>query len=403
MKTTIFIFSRFFYQASTLIFYTISLETLPGLTNFIAHRPVIAFMISIASLNVDGGFFKRYINIENYKYFYDITFTIKFFSFLILLPLIIFNYYFLNGSVQNFEYFLIGILMYSFLQIILPIQNIMIKRNNYKYFAYAFFLPLSILYLFFTVLSLIYEITNPIYTKFILITITLFLATLSFLFIKLLSIKLRRFNFREFRLLLGNCFDTYLFSNSANLIELIPFLLISSLISIESKASLSIAFSIYYTGLIYPFLFLIKRNYINNKFPKIFLIKKSIFTFWRIILYSFILVIILQIFIFLIKNINSDFINNYEILINYFSLLIFCLPLTVLRSILSLNLFSSNTSCVPTAIFSSILFFGIYKAKISIMVNNPFLCLFVFESAFLLSIIFINNKYLKNFKLAFKR
>ena len=266
-------------------------------------------------------------------------------------------------------------------------QTINIKLGKQLEFSLKVFLTLSGIFTLFTIISTRFNIQNIT----IIFEITLF-TSLIFIYLDLL----KNLNFRPvikqitfYKDLLISAIDTSLLSNAANLIELLPYLLLISELSLKDGSSLSLAFQIYFTAIIYPFNFYVRKKFIIDKFPETFSPLKVIKISKKIILSSILFVSFSELIIYLLNYSDISLLDNFKPILYYLSLLLICLPLTTLRVVLTTNIYSSSLKCLPMiivfCIVSSIVF---VLPNNNLLTNNTLLCLVTFEALFISSILF---------------
>lgn len=400
MQNLFFIFSRFLYQICSFIFFSLSLTYLPELAYLIVLRPIFSFICNFSTLNLESAYIKLYLNKEDFFKQYKYVLTAKNLLLLFILPLAGSVYYYYSKPDGGVLLYVVGLTIYGLITLLIPLQTIKIKLNGQTEFAIKVFIILSLLYVSLTLSASNLDFENKVSVYLIIILISFITIYLNIL--KTINFKFIFNTFTYYKNLLLNSIDTSVLSNTANLIELLPYIILSTTLSIKEASALSLSFQLYYTAFVFPFNFLVRKKFIINKFPKSFSPKKVIYLTKNIIFGSLFFVIAFESFAYLINLKDFTFLDEYQLLIKYSSLMIISLPITIMRGIFTFNIYSSKLTCIPLVlifILFSIIIMLIPKNNLIFL--NPLACILCFEILFIFSIItgsklFKRYNFLKN-------
>jgi len=386
-KSSLFVYSlaRVTYQLAGFIFVLLSRRYLPPLEAFISLRPVCSFTAAASSLNLDGGFLRLWASSPSFTSAFSSLTNLK----ILVLPFIsvIISLFLWSSHIVNQSLSVIlgcvGISVVSYM--CLSMQSVFFWLDDEISFAKIFFLPLT----FFYVLAFCLFVFFSVYINSSLI-LPFFLVSFSFVLLLILLTLLHHIpysfsipSFPFFRSLVGPAFASYLVSQSANLIELIPFLIASKNQPVSQTANLSLAVQFYFAFLITPFLEKLKKVLVTGQLNSFSSKDLLLALLSRINIYFLFLFAIVLLYIF---SSYSSLLAFYKPIIISFFLISLLLPVSLFRSVLLYKLLLN-----PLSPLFPMLIFWFFAILLSLFATvHDFRCIYIlilaFELAFITSI-----------------
>lgn len=380
--------SRIIYQTSSFGLSIAALSLYTPFQNVLDVKPVFSFIFAFSSLNIDTGFIQKYSSGDDFDTKTPVFLALKFFVFYFVALILTAAYYVFQKPLISIGLFGLIVFSYSLVYIVSTLQFFFLRNNLESVYSFAYYIPVSFLAYGFLFVIFFLKGNIPFSALWIYLCFQSIILLLSlYISLKALFTPLR-FSLPTFSFacsLVRPSLNTFLIAQSANLVELIPYLIFSKASLNSNLSSVALSQQVYFTFVIYPFLLFFKKLFAQGMFPSCVSPLRALFQSLKYIKYTLLYLVISFLLVCVIYYV--PMLSPYRPL----SFTLFCLspvlPLTVIRTYISYSLLSKSafhlSQMFPFLVFCLLSpIFGIS----SISTNFPLL-LAIYEIAFIASVI----------------
>ena len=380
--------SRIIFQISSFGLSIVALSLFTPFQYVLDLKPVLSFVFAFSSLNIDNGFIQKYSTGEEFDSKTPLLLSLKFFVFFLLVFILTAVYYVLQKPSIPIGLFALITFTYSLVYLIGTLQYFFLRSNLESVYSSAYYIPVSLLaYGFLLFILLLKDNISPSALWIYLFVQSLILLLSLYVSLRTLFTPLR-FSLPSLSFvysLVRPSLNTFLIAQSANLVELIPYLIFSKASLNSNLSSAALSQQIYFTFLIYPFLLLFKKLFAQGVFPSNISPLRALFQSLRYIKYTLLYLVLSSLLVYFIYSV--PILSPYKSLSLTLFFLSPVLPLTVIRSYISYSLLSKSafhlSQMLPFLVFC--LFSPVFSI-FSVSTNFPLL-LAIYEIAFIASVI----------------